>query len=97
MRITVMNRVTTLRTTAHQIRSVTHHSVSTRTIRRLLQHEWNVHKRAVKMGPGKRSKHRADFKIKVIQFAKDNGNSAAARMIDIGESCIREWEKNDNN
>ncbi|GFW25958.1 KRAB-A domain-containing protein 2 [Trichonephila clavipes] len=46
-------------------------------------------KRAVKMGPGKRSKHSAGFEIKVIQFAKENGNRAAARMFDIGESSIR--------
>ncbi|GFX40388.1 HTH CENPB-type domain-containing protein [Trichonephila clavipes] len=46
------------------------------------------------MGPGKRSKHRAGFKIKVIQFAKENGNRAAARMFDIGESSIKEWGKN---
>ncbi|GFU76721.1 pogo transposable element with KRAB domain [Trichonephila clavipes] len=32
------------------------------------------------MGPGKRSKHSAGFKIKVIQFAKENGNRAAARI-----------------
>ncbi|GFS76797.1 hypothetical protein TNCV_4424041 [Trichonephila clavipes] len=36
--------------------------------------------RAVKMGPGKRSKHSAGFKMKVIQFAKENGNHAAARI-----------------
>ncbi|GFX40213.1 HTH CENPB-type domain-containing protein [Trichonephila clavipes] len=47
------------------------------------------------MGPGKRSKHRAGFKIKVIQFAKENGNCAAARMFDIGDSSIREWKKNE--
>ncbi|GFW30807.1 HTH CENPB-type domain-containing protein [Trichonephila clavipes] len=45
------------------------------------------------MGPGKRSKHSAGFKIKVIQFAKENGNRAAAMMFDIGESSIREWKK----
>ncbi|GFX70297.1 hypothetical protein TNCV_4617341 [Trichonephila clavipes] len=49
--------------------------------------------RAVKMDPGKRSKHSAVFKIKVIQFAKENGNRAAARMFDIGESSIRKWKK----
>ncbi|GFS59354.1 hypothetical protein TNCV_3725101 [Trichonephila clavipes] len=38
------------------------------------------------MGPGKRSKHSAGFMIKVIEFAKENGNRAAARMLDIGES-----------
>ncbi|GFW25380.1 hypothetical protein TNCV_3721081 [Trichonephila clavipes] len=45
------------------------------------------------MGPGKRSKHSAGFKIKVIQFAKENGNRAAARMFDIGESSIMERKK----
>ncbi|GFV34683.1 hypothetical protein TNCV_1449871 [Trichonephila clavipes] len=48
--------------------------------------------RAVKMGPGKRSKHSAGFKIKVIQFAKENGNRAAAKMFDIGESSSR-WNR----
>ncbi|GFX71315.1 phosphoinositide 3-kinase regulatory subunit 4 [Trichonephila clavipes] len=33
------------------------------------------------MGPGKRSKHSADFKIKMIPFAKENGNRAAARIV----------------
>ncbi|GFX93765.1 HTH CENPB-type domain-containing protein [Trichonephila clavipes] len=47
------------------------------------------------MSPGKRSKHSAGFKIKVIQFAKENGNCAAARMFDIGGSSIREWKKNE--
>ncbi|GFW91503.1 tc3a_0 protein [Trichonephila clavipes] len=32
------------------------------------------------MGPGKRSKLSAGFKIKVIQFSKENGNRAAARI-----------------
>ncbi|GFU73220.1 HTH CENPB-type domain-containing protein [Trichonephila clavipes] len=40
------------------------------------------------MGPGKRSKHSAGFKIKVIQFAKENGNRAAARMFEISESSL---------
>ncbi|GFX42437.1 HTH CENPB-type domain-containing protein [Trichonephila clavipes] len=47
------------------------------------------------MGLGKQSKHSAGFKIKVIQFAKENGNQAVARMFDIGESSIREWKKNE--
>ncbi|GFV06045.1 pogo transposable element with KRAB domain [Trichonephila clavipes] len=45
------------------------------------------------MGPVKRSKHSTGFKIKVIQFAKENGNRAAARMFDIGESSIILREK----
>ncbi|GFX39509.1 hypothetical protein TNCV_2668711 [Trichonephila clavipes] len=45
------------------------------------------------MGPGKRSKHSASFKIKVVQFAKENGHRAAARMFDIRVSSIREWKK----
>ncbi|GFU61822.1 HTH CENPB-type domain-containing protein [Trichonephila clavipes] len=32
------------------------------------------------MGPRKRSKHSACFKINAIQFAKENGNCAAARI-----------------
>ncbi|GFV34782.1 thymidine phosphorylase [Trichonephila clavipes] len=51
--------------------------------------------RAVKMGPGKRSKHSAGFKIKVIQFAKENGNRAAAKMFDVGESSIKDGTEDD--
>lgn len=47
------------------------------------------------MGPVKRMKHTAGFKIKVIKFAKENGNRAAARMFDVGESSVREWKKNE--
>ncbi|GIY52455.1 hypothetical protein CDAR_181241 [Caerostris darwini] len=38
------------------------------------------------MGPAKRSKHTIDFKFKVIQFAKENGNRAAARLFDVSKS-----------
>ncbi|GFU54204.1 hypothetical protein TNCV_3618611 [Trichonephila clavipes] len=48
--------------------------------------------RAVKIGPSKRS---TGFKIKLIQFAKENGNRSAAKMFDIGESSIREWKKSE--
>ncbi|GFX82241.1 hypothetical protein TNCV_33491 [Trichonephila clavipes] len=41
------------------------------------------------MGPGKRSKHSAGFKIKVIQLAKENGNSAAARIA-VGSPSLEE-------
>ncbi|GFW97184.1 hypothetical protein TNCV_631891 [Trichonephila clavipes] len=34
------------------------------------------------MGPGKRSKYSTSFKIKVIQFAKEKGNRAAARIVE---------------
>ncbi|GIY45182.1 hypothetical protein CDAR_218031 [Caerostris darwini] len=44
------------------------------------------------MGPAKRSKHSAHFKIKVIQFAKENGNRAAARMFNVSESSIHGTE-----
>lgn len=47
------------------------------------------------MSSVKRMKYNAGFKIKVIQFAKENGNRAAARMFDVGESSIREWKKNE--
>ncbi|GIX72881.1 hypothetical protein CDAR_72551 [Caerostris darwini] len=40
------------------------------------------------MDPAKRSKHIAGFKIKVIQFAKENRNCVAARMFDVSESSI---------
>ncbi|GFX28447.1 hypothetical protein TNCV_1152561 [Trichonephila clavipes] len=46
------------------------------------------------MGTGKRSKTQCRFQY-LIQFANENGNRAAARMFDIGESSIREWEKNE--
>ncbi|GFX05642.1 hypothetical protein TNCV_3435461 [Trichonephila clavipes] len=38
------------------------------------------------MGPDKRSKHSAGFKIKVFQFAKENGNIAAAKSNSDGEN-----------
>lgn len=47
------------------------------------------------MGPIKRNKHSAGFKCKVIEYAKENGNRAAARIFSVGESSIREWKKNE--
>ncbi|GIX88986.1 glutamate-gated chloride channel [Caerostris darwini] len=44
----------------------------------------------VNMGPAKRSKHSAGFKIKGIQFAEENDNRAAARRFDVSESFVRE-------
>ncbi|GIX99162.1 hypothetical protein CDAR_547151 [Caerostris darwini] len=37
------------------------------------------------MGPAKRNKRNAIFKIKVIEFTKENGNLAEARMFDVSE------------
>ncbi|GIY15541.1 hypothetical protein CDAR_391291 [Caerostris darwini] len=47
------------------------------------------------MDPAKRSKYSAGFKIKRIQFAKRNGNRAAARMFGVTENSKREWKKNE--
>ncbi|GIY21714.1 hypothetical protein CDAR_291141 [Caerostris darwini] len=47
------------------------------------------------MAPAKQSKHSAGFKIKAIQFVKENGNRAAAKMFDVSESSVREWKKNE--
>ncbi|GIY86962.1 HTH CENPB-type domain-containing protein [Caerostris darwini] len=44
------------------------------------------------MGPAKQSKHSAGFKIKMVQFAKESGNHAAARMFDVS---ISEGKKNE--
>ncbi|GIY82282.1 syntaxin-5 [Caerostris darwini] len=40
------------------------------------------------MGPAKQNKHSHGSKIKVIQFAKENGNCTASWMFDVSESSI---------
>lgn len=47
------------------------------------------------MPPLKRNKYSSGFKCKVIAFAKENGNRAAARIFGVNECSVREWKKNE--
>ncbi|GIX74359.1 hypothetical protein CDAR_494071 [Caerostris darwini] len=47
---------------------------------------------AVNVGSVKRGKHSAGFKIKLIQFSKENGNHAAERIFDASESSLHRTE-----
>lgn len=40
-------------------------------------------------------KYEAGFKCKVIEFAKENSNRAAARKFNVNECVIRGWRKNE--
>ncbi len=45
------------------------------------------------MGKRKRSAFSAAFKLKVVQFAEENNNCAAAREFEVGETNVRNWRK----
>lgn len=42
----------------------------------------------------KRAKYTANFKLKVVAFAIENNNCAAARRFDVSEKLVRDWKKN---
>lgn len=46
-----------------------------------------------KMAPAKRHAYEADFKLRAISYAEENGNRAAARQFSINESMVRKWRK----
>jgi transposase-like protein len=41
----------------------------------------------------RRKSYTAQFKLEVIEAAKEKGNREAARQFDVGESSVREWRK----
>lgn len=43
-----------------------------------------------------RKSYMASFKIKVIDFAKENGNRAAERLFYVSEKLVRDWRKKEN-
>lgn len=45
------------------------------------------------MAPAKRHAYEADFKLRAISYAEENGNRAAARQFGINESMVRKWRK----
>lgn len=47
------------------------------------------------MATTKRMKYDASFKCKVIKFAKNTNNCAAAREFGINEKLVRDWKKNE--
>lgn len=47
------------------------------------------------MAPAKRKKYDANFKLKVINFAKENNNCAAARQYGVTEKMVRDWKSNE--
>ncbi|XP_046917398.2 uncharacterized protein LOC124497764 [Dermatophagoides farinae] len=46
--------------------------------------------------PMKRMSYTAEFKLKVIKYAKIHGNRASSRYFNINEKCIRDWRKREN-
>ncbi|KAG8223627.1 hypothetical protein J437_LFUL003495 [Ladona fulva] len=42
-----------------------------------------------------RKSYTAQFKLEVIQFAKESGNRAAGRKFNVNEASVREWRKNE--
>ena len=44
--------------------------------------------------PPKRMKYEARFKMKVVEFAQNMNNSAAARRFGVNEKLVRDWRKN---
>jgi hypothetical protein len=41
----------------------------------------------------RRKSYTAQFKLEVIEAAKEKGNLEGARQFDVGESSVREWRK----
>ena len=46
--------------------------------------------------PPKRMKYEARFKMKVVEFAQNMNNSAAARRFSDNEKLVRDWRKNND-
>jgi transposase-like protein len=40
-----------------------------------------------------RKSHTAQFKLEVVEVAKEKGNREAGRLFNVGESSVREWQK----
>ena len=41
--------------------------------------------------PTKRQSYTVSEKLKIVQFAEQNGNRSAARQFGVGESNVRSW------
>ena len=44
------------------------------------------------MAPARRRKHEASFKLKVVNFAKETNNCAAARQYGVTGKMVRDWK-----
>jgi transposase-like protein len=40
-----------------------------------------------------RKSYRAQFKLEVVEVAKEKGNRETGRLFNVGESSVREWRK----
>jgi transposase-like protein len=43
--------------------------------------------------PPKRKSYTAEFKLKVVKYAEENGNRSAGREYCVDESIVRDWRK----
>ena len=48
------------------------------------------------MAPTTRKSYDAEFKLKVVAFAKENGNRAAERKFNVSEKIVRDWRKKED-
>ena len=52
---------------------------------------------ATKLTAGKRQSYTVSDKLRIIQFAEQNGNCAAEREFGVSESNVRLWRKSKEN
>ena len=46
--------------------------------------------------PKKLKSYNEEFKLKVVQYAEENGNRSVGREYCMGESIIKDWRKHKN-